>query len=505
MRSVNPRTVISSAIGLEEDIRSDLFSVWGISPKPEELTGLASFLSKLDELAPNSPDEITRIIDGCYLGFSIPRISKEFDCLWIGENTIVNVELKSRNIGAERMKKQLVNNRYYLGHLKRSINSFTFDSSTGNCYTLDSSEIIISSSVTEIAKALYKVHQEILFNANIEDLFPPEQFLVSPFNSTEAFLKGHYFLTNQQQEIKKRILLFMDDPSAQCFCALTGGPGSGKTLLMYDIAKEIKASGKDVLIGHAGGLNEGQKAMIDEGWKIRPTKSILSFDFSSGDIIEWEDADIYLIDEAQRCYNLDYIIKGVTDKGKKCLLTFDGEQVMSIWEKKRDNNSKIKDLVGDFCFSLTSNIRTNAAVYEFVRALFDLSKSVNKPIGDNVEISYCQNIGEAVTLLLILKSKGFHVPKFTPRLHGVEEYEAWFPSGEQSAHEVIGQEFDYVTGLMSDKMMYDVNGKLISCGNYYYSEDRMLYQILTRARKKIHLVIVNNPIVLKRCLKLIGV
>lgn len=52
-------------------------------------------------------------------------------------------------------------------------------------------------------------------------------------------------------------------------------------------------------------------------------------------------------------------------------------------------------------------------------------------------------------------------------------------------------------------MSYNANGKLASSGRYLYREDRMLYQILSRARKKIHLVIVNNVELLERCMKLI--
>lgn len=97
----------------------------------------------------------------------------------------------------------------------------------------------------------------------------------------------------------------------------------------------------------------------------------------------------------------------------------------------------------------------------------------------------------------------YHVPKFTPKLHGKEDYEEWFPNDTMSAHEVIGQEFDCVASLLSEKMYYNANGKLVSRGRYLYREDRMLYQILSRARKKIHLVIVNNVPVLERCVKLI--
>lgn len=506
MFPINLRSIVIANSGLDPELRDALFRFWEINPKIEELSTLDTFIRSFDALAPNSPENITKLLEDSYFGFSIPRISKEFDCLWIGEFTVINVELKSRNIGADRIKNQLLRNKYYLGHLHRNVLSFTYEASAGNCFSLDEQGDLVKVTFLDIAKALYNLHKdESLYIGELKELFPPEQFLVSPFNSTEAFLNGNYFLTDQQQEIKNKIIKFIDNPVAGCCCSLTGGPGSGKTLLMYDIARTLTTLGKDVLIGHAGGLNDGQKMLVEEGWRIKSTKDI----FTNHNIVEQtselEKADVYMIDEAQRCYpfHLNQIVEGVRRAGTKCLMSFDGEQVMSNAERKRDNGTKITGLCGDYCFSLSSNIRTNAAVYEFVRGLFDLGKSVNKPVKGNVEITYCQNTGEAITKLAILKTRGFHVPKFTPRLHGTEDYEAWFPGEEQSAHEVIGQEFDYVVGLVSENMAYNKEGKLVSSGNYYYNEERMLYQILSRARKKIHLVVVNNPVVLKRCLKLI--
>jgi hypothetical protein len=196
-------------------------------------------------------------------------------------------------------------------------------------------------------------------------------------------------------------------------------------------------------------------------------------------------------------------VQELKNNNKKCLFAYDTEQIMSDDERIRDNSSTIQSHVGDFCFKLTSNIRTNTAVYEFVKALFDKCYSTNRDIHGNVEITYCLNYLEAAVILEELRNKGFRVPKFTPTRYG-EDYVLWFSNTENSAHEVIGQEFDQVAGILSDKMYYDENGKLVSRGSYFYREDRMLYQILSRARHKIHLVIVNNPLLLERCIKLIN-
>ena len=69
-----------------------------------------------------------------------------------------------------------------------------------------SGEVLSTIELTEVAKALYQIHKTQLYRDEIENLFHPEDYLVSPFNSTEAFLKGEYFLTSQQDEIKKKII-----------------------------------------------------------------------------------------------------------------------------------------------------------------------------------------------------------------------------------------------------------------------------------------------------------
>jgi DNA replication protein DnaC len=204
-------------------------------------------------------DELIPILGGCFLGFEIPRISKEFDCLWIGDKTVVNVELKSRDVGEEKVKNQLVKNRYYLQHLNRTLKSYSYVSSTCNCYSLNDTEELVEVSFKDLIAAVADVQMESLYKEDIESLFPPEKFLVSPFNSTEEFLNGCYFLTNQQLEFKNKILQFLGNEESGNFCALTGGPSSGKTLLMYDIARTLMREGKNVVIGHSGGLNDGQR------------------------------------------------------------------------------------------------------------------------------------------------------------------------------------------------------------------------------------------------------
>ncbi|WP_152625601.1 hypothetical protein [Paenibacillus polymyxa] len=48
--------------------------------------------------------------------------------------------------------------------------------------------------------------QELVEVNDIEALFDPTNYLVSPFNSPDEFMAGQYFLTNHQDVIKSNIL-----------------------------------------------------------------------------------------------------------------------------------------------------------------------------------------------------------------------------------------------------------------------------------------------------------
>lgn len=503
MKPVNLISVLIANKSLSVGNRDSLYSLWGIKPKPKELVSLDSFVNGVKTHDPHSPERVAYMMGGCYFGFVITRISKEFDCLWIGDKTVIDVELKSQDVGTDAIQKQLVQNRHYLSPLGLAIASFTFDSSTGNCYTLDVSGNLVNSSLSDITKAIYDVHNEKLYEGEIETLFPPERYLVSPFNSTTEFMNGLYFLTDQQEDIKRNILNFVSNASAGSFCALTGGPGTGKTLMLYDMAQTLAQSGLKVVIGHAGVLNNGHTMLINNKWNICYTRDMIVMDMATQNR-KLREADVYMIDEAQRCYNLDTIVAEIQKSRKKCIFSYDADQVMKDNEQRRDNPSKISALVGAQKYVLTSNVRTNAAVYTFVKALFNKRDQTNDDIKGHVDITYCQTKGEACVALRVLKGKGYRVPNFTPIQYGREDYQGLFPDCEPSAHEVIGQEFDNVASMLSENMYYDANNKLVSRNtSYLYREDKMLYQILSRARRRIHLVIVNNPTMLERCLKLL--
>ena len=56
-------------------------------------------------------------LDSFYYSYVIPQLGKEFDLLKFTDSMIINIELKSEDVGEERSLKQLRNNRHYLKHI----------------------------------------------------------------------------------------------------------------------------------------------------------------------------------------------------------------------------------------------------------------------------------------------------------------------------------------------------------------------------------------------------
>ena len=74
-----------------------------------------------------------------------------------------------------------------------------------------------------------------------------------------------------------------------------------------------------------------------------------------------------------------------------------------------------------------------------------------------------------------------------------------------SSPDIIGQEYDHVAALIDDHFYYKTNLRLASFGINFTHEQptKVLFQALTRTRKKLMLVIVNNEPVLKNVLSIL--
>ena len=128
------------------------------------------------------------IMDNYYLNYQIKQISKEFDLLRFGENEIINIEIKHKEV--DSIKKQLIQNQYYLNSIYSNVLSYTYCVCENKLFKLidnklenvDFKDLILVLS-NQKSKSIY----------NIDLLFNPTQYLISPFNSPQKFIDNCFF------------------------------------------------------------------------------------------------------------------------------------------------------------------------------------------------------------------------------------------------------------------------------------------------------------------------
>lgn len=342
-------------------------------------------------------------------------------------------------------------------------------------------------SIIELYQKLY--HQQTVYIKDIDNLFNPSDYLVSPFNSTDKFMDDKYLLTVQQENIYKEIISKLKDDDSR-FIALTGSAGTGKTLLTYHIAKYAMLEGATVLILHCGPLNQGHSILKEQyGWEIHMPKY-------APDI---EGFSIIIIDEAQRIYPYQFsqYVKKVRANKLKCIFSFDANQYLRDSERSNAIKQKIEDELQCNPYKLTDKIRTNREIAYFIKQLFNLNKHIPGMSYSNIEFSYCKDAHTGKSLLNKLSNDGWKTPNYTPGIHSTFSYEKYLSSDSDSAHSVVGQEFDKVAVVLDESFIYNTKGELCA-NNAYYSQRQMLYQIITRTRKQLYVIIINNPMMLNR-------
>jgi len=256
------------------------------------------------------------------------------------------------------------------------------------------------------------IDQKIESIENIDNLFNPSDYLVSPFNSTQKFLSGQYFLTNQQEDVKKRILNSLGIAKSANFISVVGGAGTGKTLLVYDLVKELRENRKRPLVIHCGYLNEGHEELKKRGWEIIPIKVYnATYDLS--------DYDVIVIDEAQRIYpdQLEKVVEATNRVNGNCIFSYDKLQTLAKREEVRDINGKINNITPLTTYRLSEKIRTNKEIATFIVMLFNSKRKLDLSNKSNIEVNYFKNMDDAKNYLGLLDCEEWEVLRFTPSLY----------------------------------------------------------------------------------------
>lgn len=477
---MKPVNMVSFAEGMQSAVADTILGYLGYVIKPTEKEIIPILCHRIIDSGATISD-----LNGFYFGYSIPQIGKEFDFLKIG-NDILNIEIKTY-ADVEKVAKQLKQNKMYLASLGKEMHLYSYIKDTDKLYHLDNDDILSEANFKELVEIIR--NQTNVYHGGLDNLFKPYNYLVSPFNATDDFINNRYLLTPQQSNIVNEVM----DIFSRSFgniVTINGDAGTGKSLLLYDIAKQYINQGEAPIIVHVAQLNSGHnRLMVEYRFSISQIKNFMD------NIGNLNNFDVILIDEAHRLYSsqLETIVTYVKTHNINSILSYDEKQTMSKTKYEKVTSEKIKQF-STKNYRLGNKIRSNEQVVLFVKSMFDLR---NGSVGNlaNISLVYFQDFTHACRYIESKQDYAFirHTPSryYQTRLNAL----AGLTTCVGNAHEVIGQEFDNVLVLMAGAYYYDERGKLQASdieGNPYDFWG-MLYQSVTRARQKLEIVIVNNP------------
>lgn len=456
--------------------------------KKHEIRNLCSFCDVMQNLGCT-----LSTFDGYYVGYSIGQIGKEFDLLRFGDELIINIEIKSELKVAnkeEKILKQMRINYYYLKFLGRKIRIFTYVEN--DCfYEYEEESDSLSKVDRQVVATCLKGHT-VNQDIDPDKEFVPSNYLISPFNSTEKFLCGEYFLTTAQQRIKDEIYNELVATPFMYF-SISANAGTGKTLLMYDIAKDMIRAGQKVSIIHCGILNEGHLKLKESyGWNIRAIREVNKILINT----IFDDCSIIFVDEAQRIrrYQLSWMIEKSIEQNIPIVFSYDTKQYLKDSEGI-DIEEYLQTEYPQITVSpkrLTNKIRTNKEMASFITNLFDIGKSQNDLNYECITVEYMNDLQTLYEYTAFLQKNGWKLLTFTTSSYDPDPYNLVASIGGKNAHNVIGQEFSKVVFIMDHNFKYNDSGKL-TARNGYYSAQGMLYQIVTRVVDELKIVVLDNP------------
>ncbi|WP_171015008.1 DNA/RNA helicase domain-containing protein [Culicoidibacter larvae] len=459
------------------------YSYDGKNPiKPEEIAGLVSFAKK----SKNIFSKVKR--EGYFMHSLIMHgVREEFDILRFSAKSVFNLELKSKlpKNGVEMIKGQMQRHSHLLSILSKRITVCTYITKTEQLFFLNTDNELELITFEELSKKIDEdfVNQNELENIDSTDL------IISPYSQPKEFAEHNYFLTDEQKQIKTLIL----NDSANRI-GITGGPGTGKSLLLFDIAVELKRIGYSCLIVFCGNLPEAEDITTHIGIDVIPIKRLTSAIIESKDVL--------LYDEAQRIYPLDFnVIQEI--KGKKIILSVDNQQTLHISEKNRNIQKFIEDNSDYQIHTLKRKIRIDAEMSTFIKLLLNKSaRNIQPAAFSKISVSYFENDEDAFAHIENkCHNEGYvsiELTEYETKSSRVIKCKHFFDDSF-STHDVVGREYKNVLVCLNRHYYYEeteLSRGLLKYNNpdyYPHHEISCTFQALTRVKNKLHLVIIKNP------------
>ena len=446
---------------------------------------LRSLQSLIDVLALPESDW-----ENFYYSYRIPHLGKEFDLLRVSDAILLNLELKSQINSLSDVEEQLQKNRYFLSCLPQRLCLFTYDMGERRFYRLTDAGKIVTATAEEVRHVMRHFRHRN-GTVSLDDAFQASHFLVSPFEEPERFLRREYFLTEQQREICREICERLDNRNADgpFLAEIRGGAGTGKSLLVYDLARSV---------------SERMPVTVVDCWGVGKSHAVLRERLSGVRILSAGEAEacfgeqgLWIFDEAHRMKAefLERVFREADRLQIPCLFSLDPNQVSNEEEQRAAIGDRIDRRRGVVRYRLTDTIRTNREVACFVDGMFDGRKGNRALQYPHIRIYYAESPEQVCKMLEVLSRKGIVWIDFS-------ETGTFTRAGAAPGlrvESVVGREFEGVVVCLEGEFFYE-KGRL-RCSRPILAN--RLYQAVTRAKTSLAVIVLGQQAVLERLLRLV--
>ena len=469
--------------------------------KPVERLDFYRFARSLLKVLPKEED-----IAGWFLGIDFKPLP-DLDVTLFGDKCFVDIELKDKinSQNLDKIAKQFNNQ----SHLFKKIDEnkpvlylvYIAQKDRLYHYNIETNKYDESYNFSELFKDLKDV---VPSEENPLNKLSRGDFIISPLNNLNEFIKGQYFLDTAQEQIKNELLKNGIEKHKGVF-GVEGAPGSGKSLIAYDLVKSLP--NEKILFIYPGNLKEKHSAF---GKQFSNIKFCAGKDLTTNILFNY---NIVLIDEAQRLYyksadTWEILKKWIKNNNDKSVFIFFFDKKQSLSSKECGQllnslcNTYEKDGKGKL-LKLKTRIRSNSYISYFVKNLFSLNKRAPKWVttlnySDNIEVKYFQNSNESFNWIKLKIKEGykFLLPtKDNYSVSTVDNFDSLAPLSKNT-HEIIGEEEEKIVTIIDDSMSYTSQGELktnsLKTKDYFYYMENELYVNLTRAKEKLAIAVINN-------------
>lgn len=412
---------------------------------------------------------------------------EQFDILRFARDSILNVELKTQypKDGLDGIYDQLDRHTYLLNTLGKNVFAFTFVLDTNELFKIDQGELV-KVDFREVANNI----EEEYIEENSLKLIDASTIIISPYSEPDKFIESRYFLNDRQKEIRNLIL----ERNRGKF-SISGGAGTGKSLVLFDLAKEFNKS-KSILYIFVASIKNTSQLSNKYGFLFKSISEVNRWSIS-----DYNKYDVILIDEAQLLTKNQYDV--FINSTATIIFSVDKEQVFKHNEKIEDIQALLDANPDVENHALTDRVRSDKSLSTFIKKLFNLKARGLEPMEfPKVNVVYFANVCGAREFIRDCEKVDnyccIEIAEYTTVSSKVKKRKQIL-SDSENGFTVIGREYDNVLIPIDERVYYNEDAKLIAVSNefYPYLEINNLFEGITRVKRNLLFVVINNTVMFK--------